>query len=84
MLMIFLEKLVLVVVGSGVYSRARSARSARSVAPLLYEIEVTIKPKKFGRATVRPTVKGATFSMHGQLYHGHYLSHYVMEGRGRR
>ena len=26
------------------------------------------------------TVQGATFSMRGQLYHGHYLSHYVMEG----
>ena len=23
--------------------------------------------------TVQPTVKGATFSMRGQLYHGHYL-----------
>ena len=25
------------------------------------------------RTTVRPTVQGATFSMCGQLYHGHYL-----------
>ena len=24
--------------------------------------------KKFGRATVRPTVQGATFNMRGQLY----------------
>ena len=32
----------------------------------------------------RTTVQGATFSMHGQLYRGHYLSHYVMGGRGRR
>ena len=28
--------------------------------------------------TVRPTAQGATFSMRGQLYHGHYLSHYVI------
>ena len=27
---------------------------------------VTIKPKIFGRTTVRPTVQGATFSMRGQ------------------
>ena len=32
--------------------------------------------------TVRLTVLGATFSMRRQLYHGHYLSHYVMEGEG--
>ena len=30
-----------------------------------------MKPKKFGRATVQPTVQGATFNMSGQLYHGH-------------
>ena len=23
--------------------------------------------------TIQPTIQGATFSMHGQLYHGHYL-----------
>ena len=38
----------------------------------------------YDRKTTRPTVQGATFSMRGQLCHGHYLSHYVMEGRGRR
>ena len=32
----------------------------------------------------RTTVQGATLSMRGQPYHGHYLSHYVIEGRGRR
>ena len=32
--------------------------------------------------TVRLTVLGATFSMRRQLFHGHYLSHYVMEGEG--
>ena len=44
-------------------------------------------PKKFIRAPLSwhlvrlPLVQGATFSMRLQLYHGHYLSHYVMEGR---
>ena len=28
--------------------------------------------RPFDRTTVRPTVQGATFSMRGQLYHGHY------------
>ena len=23
--------------------------------------------------TIQPTIQGATFSIHGQLYHGHYL-----------
>ena len=27
----------------------------------------------YNRTTARTTVQGATFSMHGQLYHGHYL-----------
>ena len=44
----------------------------------------TVRP--YDRTTVRPydraTVQGATFNMRGQLYHGHYLSHNVMEGRG--
>ena len=30
------------------------------------------------------TIQGATFSMRGQLYHRHYLSHYEMDGRGRK
>ena len=46
--------------------------------------------KKFGRATVRPydrttvrpTVQGATFSMRGQLYHGHYLIISPLHGYG--
>ena len=29
--------------------------------------------RPYDRTTVRPTVQGATFSMRGQLYHGHYL-----------
>ena len=32
--------------------------------------------------TTDPTMQDATFSMRGQLYHGHYLSHYVMKGEG--
>ena len=44
----------------------------------------THQAEKFGLETVRPALQGATFGMRGQLYHGHYLSHYVMEGRGRR
>ena len=32
--------------------------------------------------TVQLTVLGPTFSMRRQLYLGHYLSHYVMEGEG--
>ena len=32
---------------------------------------VTHQAEKFGRATVRPTVQGATFNMHDQLYRGH-------------
>ena len=34
-------------------------------------VVVTIKPKKFGLTTVRPTVQDATFNMRGQLYRGH-------------
>ena len=59
----------------------------RIIAELAERSPITIRnssnpssPKKFGCTTVQ----GATFSMRGQLYHGHYLSHYVMEGRGRR
>ena len=62
------------------------ARSSRSVA-YLYKIVVTHQAEKIwsrDRTTVRPTVEGATFSMHGQPYHGHYLNHYVMEGRGEK
>ena len=59
-------------------------RSSQSVAPyILYEIVVTHQAEKIWLYD-RTTVQGATFSMRGQLYHGHYLSHYVMEGRGRR
>ena len=32
-----------------------------------------VRPRYDRGATVRPTVQGATFSMRGQLYHGHYL-----------
>ena len=34
------------------------------------------------RTTVRPTVQGATFSMCGQLYHGHYLIISPRHGHG--
>ena len=34
-------------------------------------VVVTIKPKKFGLTTLRPTVQDATFNMRGQLYRGH-------------
>ena len=34
------------------------------------------------RTTVRPTVQGATFSMRGQLYHGHYLIISPLHGHG--
>ena len=64
-------------------SGARSAPSAHSVAPQLYEIVVTRQAKRIwtdDRTSVRPTVQGASFSMRGQLYHGFYLRHYVMEG----
>ena len=62
----------------------------------VYEIVVTHKAEKilithqaekiwtYDRTTVRPTVQGTNFSMRRQLYHGHYLSHYVVEGRGRK
>ena len=32
--------------------------------------------------TARTTVQGATFSMHGQLYHGHYLIISPLHGHG--
>ena len=38
--------------------------------------------KIFGCTTVRPTVQGATFSMRGQLYHGHYLIISPLHGHG--
>ena len=50
----------------------------------LYEIGVTHQAEKIGLETVRPTVQGATFSMRGQLHCWHYLSHYVLEGLGRK
>ena len=62
------------------------------IAELAERSPITIQnssnPSNQKNLVVRPydrtTVQGATFSMRGQLYHGHYLSHYVMEGRGRR
>ena len=32
--------------------------------------------------TVRPTIQGATFSIRGQLYHGHYLIIIPLHGHG--
>ena len=62
------------------------------IAELAKRSPITIQnssnPSSRKNLVVRPydrtSVQGATFSMRGQLYHGHYLSHYVMEGRGRR
>ena len=36
----------------------------------------------YDRATVRPTVQGATFSMRGQLYHWHSLIISPLQGHG--
>ena len=36
----------------------------------------------YNRTTARTTVQGATFSMHGQLYHGHYLIISPLHGHG--
>ena len=36
----------------------------------------------YDRTTVRPTVRGATCSMRGQLYHGHYLIISPLHGHG--
>ena len=36
----------------------------------------------YDRTTVRPTVQGATFSMRGQLYHGHYFIISPLHGHG--
>ena len=60
------------------------------IAELAERYPITIRnsrhPSSPENLVVRPydhtTAQGATFSMRGQLYHGHFLSHYVMEGRG--
>ena len=60
------------------------------IAELVERSPITIQnssnPSSQKNLVVRPydrtTVQGATFSMRGQLYHGHYLSHYVMKGEG--
>ena len=36
----------------------------------------------YNRTTVQTTIQGATFSMHGQLYHGHYLIISPLHGHG--
>ena len=36
----------------------------------------------YDRTTDRPTVQGATFSMRGQLYHGHHLIISPLHGHG--
>ena len=41
-----------------------------------------VKPKKSGCTTIRPTVQGATFSVHGKLYHGLYLIISPLHGHG--
>ena len=44
----------------------------------------TVRPydRTTDRTTVRPTVQGATFSMRGQLYHGHYIIISPLHGQG--
>ena len=56
-----------------------SGRLSTMRAQHLCEIVVTIKLKRLGLETIRPTVQGATFSMRGQKHCGYYLSHYVLE-----
>ena len=57
-------------------------------SPMTIQNSTNSNPSSRNNLVVRPydrtTVQGATFSMRGQPHHGHYLSHYVMEGRGRR
>ena len=36
----------------------------------------------YNRTTARTTIQGATFSMHGQLYCGHYLIISPLHGHG--
>ena len=38
--------------------------------------------RPYDRTAVQPTVQGATFSMRGQLYHGHYLIISPLQGHG--
>ena len=38
--------------------------------------------RPYDRTTVRPTVQVATFSMRGQLYHGHYPIISPLHGHG--
>ena len=42
--------------------------------------DLDVRP--YDRTAVQPTVQGATFSMHGQLYHGHYLIVSHLHGYG--
>ena len=51
------------------------------MAPLLYKIVITHQAEKIWMYD-RTTVQGATFSMRGQLYHGHYLIISPLHGHG--
>ena len=55
--------------------------SGARVAPWLYKIVVTHQAEKIWMYD-RTTVQGATFSMRGQLYHGHYLIISPLHGHG--
>ena len=41
-----------------------------------------LEVRPYDRRTVGLTIKGATFSMRGQLYHGHYLIISPLQGHG--
>ena len=51
-------------------------------SPIIIQNSSAEKIWMYGRTTVRPTVQGATFSIRGQLYHGHYLIISPLHGHG--
>ena len=51
------------------------------MAPLLYKIVITHQAEKIWMYD-RTTAQGATFSIRGQLYHGHYLIISPLHGHG--
>ena len=58
-------------------------RAERS--PIIIQNSSTHQAEKiwmYDRTTVRPTVQVATFSMRGQLYHGHYPIISPLHGHG--
>ena len=55
-------------------------RAERS--PIVIQNSSNPSSRKNGCTTVRPTLQGATFSMRGQLYHGHYPIISPLHGHG--